>query len=173
MRLLAIARRLARVHRPAMLGAALALGLTATLAAPAAPALAATSSWSQTQNTLNPTIYQTNFVYYSTPFTAPSTPAGATITSVSFAWTFLYIPPPYPASPYQVYLCAGPNGTQCAYVSPSWSAQSYSGTTTAFQGFPAGTTFQYAVYVQAPTTFVLPYPYKPSKTYSLTVNYTY
>lgn len=173
MRLLTAIRRLRRPAPRSLLSVSLSLGLALALAAPASPALASTSSWSQTQNTTNPTIYQTNWVYYGTPFTAPSTPAGATITTVGFSWTFLYLPPSYPASPYQVYLCAGPNGTQCLYVSPSWSAQSYTGTTTAFQGFPANTTFQYAVYVQAPTTYVFPSPYKPSRSYSLTVTYTY
>ncbi|MEV0394255.1 hypothetical protein [Polymorphospora rubra] len=149
--------------------AGLLVGVLAALSI-TTPAQAATASWTQHQGTSYPTIYQTNWLYYGNAFTAPTTPPGAVITTVYYRWIFMEIPPPLRI--YTVYLCAGPNGTQCLAVSPNLSTQSWSATTTAFAGFPANTTFQYVVGIGAPTTYVLTPP-KHSSSYELTVTYTY
>lgn len=151
-----------------LLAAALIGLLPVTLTA--SPSQAATASWTLTQGTTYPAIYQTNWVYFGTPFTAPATPTGAVIDTVGYKWVFAQIPPALRI--YTVYLCAGTGGTQCLLVSPNLSTQAWTGTTSAFAGFPASTTFQYAVYIAAPTTYVLSPPCY-SSSYLVTVNYTY
>ncbi|BCJ67419.1 flagellar protein FlhE [Polymorphospora rubra] len=156
-------------HRALTLIAALLAGIVATVSL-TTPAHAATSSWSHTQGTADPTIYQTNLWYYGTPFVPPATtPATGVITTVDYEWAIWDAPPP--SLVYTVYLCAGSYG--CLLVSPTaWAATSSSGSTSAFAGIPANTTFRYQVGLGAPTTYVL-FPQRNSRMYRLTVTYNY
>ncbi|WBB80547.1 flagellar protein FlhE [Micromonospora sp. WMMD882] len=158
-------------RRWAFPGSVVAAVVLAVTLGTAAPAQAATSSWGSTQQTTYPTIYQTNWVYFGTAFTAPAgTPSTGRISSVSWRWEFLNLPPSL--TTYTVYLCASTNGTNCLNVTPNWSSQAWSGSTTAFANFPANTTFQYAVYLSASTTYVVNPP-RYSRSYTLDVTYNY
>lgn len=160
------------VHRSrTLIASVIAAVVLAVTVGAAAPAQAASGSWGSTQPTTYPTLYQTNWVYYGTPFTAPAgTPANGVISTVAYRWEFMDLAPA--GTYYTVYLCASTNGTNCLLVTPNFSTQAWSGSTSAFAGFPATTTFQYAVYLPASRTYVFNPP-RYSRSYTLTVNYDY
>lgn len=62
--------------------------------------------------------------------------------------------PPPVGTVYTVYLCTS-GGAACTDVSASYSTATYTGSTADFSGYPAATTLQFYVAIDAATTVVL------------------
>jgi hypothetical protein len=139
--------------------------------ATATPSQAATSFWFNQYDGLQPTIYQTNLLYAGPVLSAttPPPPAGV-ITTVYWLWKF--IDPPPTGLIYQVYVCRGSGTLECLLVSPTSSVTTANGSTSAFSGKPANSTFTYYARINASTTYVLN-PAKSASRESVQVNYNY
>lgn len=135
-------------------------------------------SYSSSYTGIVPQIYYPRLNYQGPTFTAPATtPAGATITSVSVDLGFTLQPS---NMYYQAFLCADAANTQCVDVSPTGAFKYNAGWTktniTGFAGYPASTAFHFVVRIQdGQTGSIIPAlnPYRYSKRQNATVTYTY